>query len=75
MTSRLFVIPTNQELVAKSLSILETYGISEGIVRMHSPGFTEIEAFGWNLITPDNRLSILGALLEANVRYLIRMRS
>lgn len=75
MESRLFLMPTNQDLVAKAILVLENNGIQEAVVRLHSPLFTEIEAMGWNLITSDQRMMILGDLLEMNIHYLIKMKS
>lgn len=66
-------MPQNVALVEMCLSVLERNGITESIVRMKSPGFTEIEAMGWDLLTPDGRITILGELLEINIKYLVRM--
>lgn len=74
MTSRIFIEPQRLELIESVLSVCEKFGITECLVRTKTPGFVEVEAMGWNLLSTAVQVDLLGELLLLNVSYLIRMK-
>ena len=51
--------------------MLEKHGVTETMIRNHTPGFVELEVLGWNLLSVEKQVLILGELCEMNIQYLI----
>lgn len=71
MRSRCFITPKNLSFVEAVLDMLEKHGVAETIIRNHTPGFAELEVLGWNLLSVEEQVFILGELSEMNVQFLI----
>lgn len=71
MRSRCFITPKNSGFVEAVLAMLEKHGVTETMVRNHTPGFVELEVLGWNLLSIEKQVLILGELSEMNVQFLI----
>lgn len=71
MRSRCFITPKNSGFVEAVLDMLEKYGVTETMIRNHSSGFVELEVLGWNLLSVEKQVLILGELCEMNIQYLI----
>ena len=71
MRSRCFITPKNSGFVEAVLDMLEKHGVTETMIRNHTPGFVELEVLGWNLLSVEEQVFILGELSEMNVQFLI----
>lgn len=71
MRSRCFITPKNLSFVEAVLDMLEKYGVTETMIRNHTPGFVELEVLGWNLLSIESQVLILDELSEMNVQFLI----
>lgn len=71
MRSRCFITPKNSGFVEAVLNMLEKHGVTETIIRNHTSGFVELEVLGWNLLSVEKQVLILGELCEMNIQYLI----
>lgn len=71
MRSRCFITPKNLSFVGAVLDMLEKHGVAETMIRNHTPGFVELEALGWNLLSIESQVLILDELSKMNVQFLI----
>ena len=71
MRSRCFITPKNLGFVEAVLDMLEKHGVTETMIRNHTPGFVELEVLGWNLLSIESQVLILDELSKMNVQFLI----
>ena len=71
MRSRCFITPKNLGFVEAVLDLLEKHGVTETMIRNHTPGFVELEVLGWNLLSIESQVLILDELSKMNVQFLI----
>lgn len=71
MRSRCFITPKNLGFVGSVLDMLEKHGVTETMIRNHTPGFVELEVLGWNLLSIESQVLILDELSKMNVQFLI----
>lgn len=71
MKSRCFITPKNLGFVEAVLDMLEKHGVTETMIRNHTLGFVELEVLGWNLLSVEKQVLILGELCKMNIQYLI----
>lgn len=71
MRSRCFITPKNLSFVEAVLDMLEKHGVTETMIRNHTPGFVELEVLGWNLLSIESQVLILDELSKMNVQFLI----